>query len=422
MAEAGELTTVRVPWLRSLRAGAWALADQWLFSGANFIANILLARWLAPSDYGAFAFAFSLFLLFGALHTAALADPMLVFGAGRYKTSLGAYLKFLLRLHWGFSLGTAALLALGAWLAMTANEPSLPAAIGGAALSAPFVLLAWLLRRVFYIDSQPAKAALTSGLYFVTMLAALTLLQTNDALSPFNAFVAIGAASLLVSVLALILLRSKFGGSSETIQRREMLAEQWNYSRWSGLTSFLIWIPLNIFFVILPYSSSLAVVGALRALTNLLTPLMQSTLAITVLLLPQLSASFQKYGAASLWPRLRTALLGFLAVGALYWAMLRLFGESLLGLLYGAQYSASAELIWLAAVVPIPFGVGVLLETGLRAMEQPRRVFYGYLAASLAACTLGMWLTFTYGLAGALIGQAIAFAMLAIVLLRQFRS
>jgi hypothetical protein len=50
-----ELRTLNlISWFKK---GSLAVLDQGLFSGANFIVNILLARWLAPEEYGAFAVA-----------------------------------------------------------------------------------------------------------------------------------------------------------------------------------------------------------------------------------------------------------------------------------------------------------------------------------------------------------------------------
>ncbi|HEX8297559.1 MAG TPA: hypothetical protein VF594_00250, partial [Rubricoccaceae bacterium] len=34
------------------RQGAWTVLDQALFSGSNFVVNVLLARWLAPEAFG----------------------------------------------------------------------------------------------------------------------------------------------------------------------------------------------------------------------------------------------------------------------------------------------------------------------------------------------------------------------------------
>ena len=49
-------------WLPWLTKGCLAVADQGVFAVSNFLLNILLARWLAPADYGAFALAYSVFL------------------------------------------------------------------------------------------------------------------------------------------------------------------------------------------------------------------------------------------------------------------------------------------------------------------------------------------------------------------------
>ena len=48
---------------RWVTKGGLAIVDQGLISGSNFLIGILLARWLMPEAYGAFALAFSVFLL-----------------------------------------------------------------------------------------------------------------------------------------------------------------------------------------------------------------------------------------------------------------------------------------------------------------------------------------------------------------------
>ena len=79
--------------------GGFALIDQALFAGANFLVNILLARWLTPTEYGAFALAYSVFLLLGTFHTAIFTEPMMVFGAGKHAEQFEKYLGILLRGH-----------------------------------------------------------------------------------------------------------------------------------------------------------------------------------------------------------------------------------------------------------------------------------------------------------------------------------
>ena len=76
---------------RWARMGGLAVLDQGLFSGANFLVNILLARWLAPDEYGAFAVALSVFYLLAGLHTAVVSEPIMVPGTGKYRAQFPRY-------------------------------------------------------------------------------------------------------------------------------------------------------------------------------------------------------------------------------------------------------------------------------------------------------------------------------------------
>src|ERR1700710_657884 len=80
------------------QATAWmgrvflAVADQGLISGSNFAIGILLARWMKPEQYGAYALAFSVFLLLSQFHGSIVLEPMAVFGSSTYRSRLRGYL------------------------------------------------------------------------------------------------------------------------------------------------------------------------------------------------------------------------------------------------------------------------------------------------------------------------------------------
>ena len=76
---------------RWLRRDGFAILDQALFYGANFTMNILLARWLHATAYGAYAVALSVFFLTASLHTAVLTEPMMVYGARKYAHQFPQY-------------------------------------------------------------------------------------------------------------------------------------------------------------------------------------------------------------------------------------------------------------------------------------------------------------------------------------------
>src|SRR5262245_13042655 len=111
-------------WLSWIKKGCFAVLDQGLFAGVNFLVNLLLARWLEPAQYGAFAAAYTVFFLLAALYTAVLTEPMLVFGAGKYAEKFQKYLGILIMGHWGITGVIALILALAAlvfWLLGSSN-------------------------------------------------------------------------------------------------------------------------------------------------------------------------------------------------------------------------------------------------------------------------------------------------------------
>jgi len=57
------------------RQGAWAVVDQVLSSGTNFVPAILLARVLGPSDFGAFSLAYVAWFSVLAIIRSALMTP-----------------------------------------------------------------------------------------------------------------------------------------------------------------------------------------------------------------------------------------------------------------------------------------------------------------------------------------------------------
>src|SRR5215472_9247405 len=85
-----------IPWAMK---GGLALLDQGLITGSNFVLGIVLARWLPPDQYGAYAVAFAAFLLLLMLYQSLFLEPQAVFGASAYRRCFRGYLKALLRLH-----------------------------------------------------------------------------------------------------------------------------------------------------------------------------------------------------------------------------------------------------------------------------------------------------------------------------------
>jgi len=381
--------------------GFWAAADQALFAGSNFLVNILLARWLSPEEYGAFALAYSIFLFLAGLHSAVLTEPMLVFGAGKYADCFLQYLKILLHGHWAVTGLIALLLALAA-CALGHMALVIPAqALAGLTLVVPFVLYSWLLRRAFYVKGAPQWSALGGGLYLVLMLGTFGGLRALGKLSPFSAFLALGTVSALVSIL---LLRFLAGGSKreETMpERNSVLGAHWAYGRWLALHSLVFWVFSEAYVPALTAFQGLAMAGVYRAYRNLTLPIFHFLTALGSLVLPAASRRYCQEGFIGL-KRITVfwTVLAFLCA-ILYSAIIYALRRPLVALLLGEPYMAYTDLL---GILLLGRGVVVLGRGGeiaARVVERPQFVLYSYLAGSVATAGLSLFLVPAFGLWGA---------------------
>jgi len=381
--------------------GIWAIVDQGLFASSNFILSILLARWLDPDRYGAFAMAFSVFLLLATIHTALLAEPMLVFGPGRFRDSFGRYLESIVLDHWRLTALFGALLVLlgvGAWVV---GKRSVGIAVVALALACPFILLQWLMRRACYVRGEPQAAALAGAGYAVLVISGACLLGRWGLLSATSAFGLMGFASFAAALwltgrLEVHLAPPAKGGPLLAVRK-----EHWAYGRWALGAALLTWVPLNVYFVLLPIWGGLAAAGAFRALYNLLLPIMNLNTALGPILLPALVAA---RGTIAFPGRVRRAAMGFLCAGVLSWILLALFSQPLVSWLYAGRYDAFAPaLVWLGAA-PAALCLTTVAEATLRALERPDRVFWSNACAGAVALAAGVLMVPSLGVLGACLG------------------
>ncbi|MCW5876370.1 MAG: hypothetical protein KIS85_05740 [Anaerolineales bacterium] len=390
-----------------LQRGAWSLADQWFFSGANFIANILLARWLLPAEYGAFALVFSIYLFSLTVHDALLSEPMLVLGNSKFENSAKQYVGLLFKGHLLLSLAAGFLMYLFTWVAPT-NE-LVRGGLHAAGLLMPALLLPWLLRRVVLLNARADWAFLFSFIYSVFLLVGTWLIQQQGALSVSLVFAVFGLASLAASLPFVHYYRKSITRSTETLLAKEVLQIQWGYAKWALAATLPIWVPLNLFYFVLPVYGGLEAAGDFKAFSNLIMPFTQSSLAISLLLLPQLSNLAEQGSKRRLLDQVRKYLLVIFAAALLYWLCLYLLRLEILTLLYDGRYPQLGALLAFAGVLLVAMGISRILVTGLRALQQPRQVFEGYAVGALLAASFGVWLTLEHAVVGALVGQTLAY-------------
>jgi O-antigen/teichoic acid export membrane protein len=387
------------------RKGTLAVADQSLFSGANFILNILLARWLSTNEYGAYSLAFAVFLLFAALHSAILTEPMMVFGSGKYSAGFARYLGVLLTGHLSVMIPVCALLYAVALMLRRFYSPEAWKACLGLAFAASAILLFWLVRRVFYALLQPSWGVVSGALYFVFLLTAIFALNRTNCLSTMTAFLAMGAAGLFASIL--LLLRFVPAWKSETAGPtiQEAAVQHWRYGRWALASAVIGWFPGHVYYALLPAWLGLEGAAGLRALMNFVLPVLQAISALTMLLLPILVRDRQAGGAQRMNRTLVLFLTIFCTGSAIYLLGLWIFRDSIFQTFYGGKYSQYAGWpLFLTGLLPLGTCASAVLGDALRALERPDSIFWCYAGSVIGAVAVGIPLSALMGVTGALAG------------------
>ena len=388
-------------WRGWLGQSAWAVIDRGLFSLSNFAINVVLARWLPPHDYGAFTLAYAVFLLLGAAHTSFLSDPMLVFGAGTYRERWPGYVRVLLRAHWAFSAAAALGLMIAALVLLLAGQTQLAAALAALAVAIPFILLQWLLRLTCYVRMEPQRAARAGGSYMFLVLAGIYLIERVGRLSPLSSLGLMGVASL-ASVSGIYReLRKLSPKVSDRDLFHDVVGRHWHYCRWIIGANALAWIPQSACYLLLPIRGGLASAGALKALVNVIMPLLQTYWALAGVLVPRL---VQAPGRKAFGQIVRVALGVWVTGAVIYWLLLGAFHVQAMHWLYNGRYDNDAHLLWIVGLLPILFAAELLLNSVLRSREQPRQIFWASVLSSVSALTVGVALIFTWGVRGAVLG------------------
>jgi len=351
--------------------GIFAVIDQALFSGSNFIVNILLARWLPPEEYGAFAVALSVFYLLAGFHTAVLTEPMMVFGAGKYREQFRKYFGIVLWGHWGISALISLGLSIVAWVFSQIGSPTMADALFGLAVVSPFLLLIWLARRACYAQLHPAWAVVGGGFNLLIILAGLFLIWRTGVVSSFNGFLLLGAAGGLASLLILKRLKPQVVGYVGNPTPFVVLADHWEYGRWNILGFLLYWASGQILMLLIPIFLGLAASAAVAATWTLYRPISQFTQALSSLVLPFFSRiASEPEGQKHLRRKVIWVGMMFAIFAASYALIVSIIAKPILHFLYVGKYDEHWGLVALFGLAFVFSTITGVFTSALKAIGQ----------------------------------------------------
>ena len=389
-------------WFRKATA---TMFDQGLISGSNFLLTLTLAKWLGPTEYGAYAIMFSVFLLLGNLHQALLLEPMSVFQPSVYPEQRREYIGSVLWLHAILSAIFMAGMAVTAVVFSMKGLPILANAATGVIAGVPCILLLWTARAASYLDCRPAKAAMASVLYCAVLMTSLVLVYRAKVLSPLVTYSLMSLAALTTGLFLLKQLRPVMGsGRSPGIA--EVWKRHWDYGRWSLAGVGVQWLDINCYYLLTGTFLGIREAGAVAALVSFMLPINHIMAGSSRLLLPYLARTASTKGPLAIGRITQRFAFGFFGMTALYWALISILRYPAMHLLYGSKFLEFAPYVpW--ALLCFNFASATFpRELGLRAVKAPSVLVRSSCVSATFSVIIGTTLVWRFGFIGVFLATA----------------
>jgi O-antigen/teichoic acid export membrane protein len=405
-----------------LRQIGYSFADQAFAVGGSFLANVALARTQTKEEYGMFALSYSVFIFLSGLHNSAILEPCTVYGSGRYRSRFSEYLRLMVRANAFVGLLLMVLVLLFCLGLYWAAPQHLSRALLGLGVSVGFLVSGAFLRRMFYIQRQPALAARASLISFLTVGCVLWLAAKTQVLSSFSVFMIL-ALGWIAAGLGLGR-KLDLGHPAQSFLDVEpgYWREHWNYSKWIFSSSFVYLLTTQGYYWIVAGFLSVKQVAELRATQMLVLPMDQVFIALSFLVIPVLAAQYAGKRIGNFLAFAKRYALAVLSATVLFALAVRIIGRPAMHWLYSGKFDSLAPLLYILAFLPLLTGIGNVMSCALNAAEKPRLVFYAYLSSGGATLLAGIPLVIHFGLMGAAYGLLLSAAAYTAALLVGFRS
>lgn len=386
----------------------WALADQMMVSGVNFLTGILLARYLGIEEFGRFTLVWMAVLFAHSIYHGTIIIPMMSIGPKQHKDEAPAYYGAIVVQQIVFSCAVFLLLFGGVRLSGVVFPEW---GVEGLALPLAFAALAFqfqdFFRRYFFTRGRVTAAFANDAIRYLGQIAVLIWLFTSfgEGMDSASVLWVIAIMATVATVCgAFFVERIEFS----TLALRTTTRRHWNFSKWLTASALIQWTTENLFIVAAGTLLGTAAVGGLKAAQNIM--------GITHILFKGLENIVPINAARKFHVEGKKALRDYLKRVALYGSgattavavIAAAAPELWLRLVFGPEYQGYGYLLQWFAVIYVLISLGLPLGSGLEAIEHTRSIFWSFLLATLFSVLVAFPMTEYLGLVGVMAGIMMA--------------
>lgn len=393
----------------------WALLDQAMVSGINFLVGILLVRYLGIEEYGQYVLAYMIVQFFMSVQNSLIIAPLFSIAPKLEKPELPTYYSATFVMQVALAIIIGCVFAIGASVLPGTITPSwltLNLVVPIIACIVVIQLQDYVRRSLFSQGSFKRAFFLDLIAYGGQVLLILIVVRVHPSFEA--ALFSISATMLLSFVLGLRYLNLAMPSRQEV---HAVTKRHWLSAKWLLGSAILQWLSGNYFLIVVGAVFGPAIVGGIRAAQNLLGLSHILFQGLENVVPGAASRRFQTQGVSGLTSYLKKVALMMLLGTGLIAASAAIFSEPLLRLVYGAPNPSSvAAMIWFVPLYVLG-ATALPIRAGLRTLECTYPIFVAYALGAVLSVSVAHYLVSRYEINGAMGGMLFVDTMMTLVLL-----
>ncbi len=390
------------------RRGGWAIVDQAISSIGNFARDVLLVRYLSHEIYGAYGLLMPVMFFVASLHAALIVYPVQVKGAVVDPARLPRFATASLILT--LLLCAPLLAAMGVSTVFAVQDA--PVSIGWTTFAAVVMLFVFQLqelsRRTLMARLRFAAAVPGDTIAYIGQVLVIYLIGSNGLMNGAGGLaLALGAMSICTATAAVVQ-AGQIGFARIAVEDlKELGREFWVLGKWIAAANFTTLFTDLGYNWMLGKSHALELVADYRVITILNKLTNPVVMTLVGLIVPVVAKT--KAGSDVLFAKrvgLKYAAIGLAAIGP-YLLILILFPKLPLWLFFRDMMHVAPGIRIFAMTSLVGF-CAVMAQAILNGLGRPQVQFWTQVTNTVITLTVGLPLTYFYGLSGALWGGLLA--------------
>ncbi len=385
---------------------SWAVYDQVLVSGANFLSTLIIARMLAPEVFGMFSLASLAILFLASFHRTLITQPMNALGSTESFNKLAWRYAGLMRMQLPMiSISILILACIG-----LVFFPDLGLIIGASSYLAGFFLQE-MVRRYHYTKGDIQRALINDLISYGGQIIVLASLYATGFADAAFAFIALAVTSLTAFLYGQRDIRNHQAlmlAPVVSVPSGNLLEEHWKFAKWIVLSQFVFWGATQVYPFILANQNSYAEVADFNVANSILNALNIIRLMLGNYLPARVSVVYASGGTAALRRLLLRTLILAGGVSLIVILVLMLSANWLVDILFAGKYPLAGQLVGWLAFAYVASIISVVTNAGALPLKATNWIFYANGVGTMFSLGFGPFLVARFGVWGAIAGLCVA--------------